>query len=74
MQRQPDEACLLPLCPVQIINDAEWDQLSMMQSRVLSQPNNMRQSLDNCIALIDDSKQQEQAGKVAAELFEFVDR
>lgn len=65
---------LYHVCFVQIINDAEWDQLSMMQSRVLSQPNNMRQSLDNCIALIEDSKQQEQAGKVAAELFEFVDR
>ncbi|MEW5313376.1 MAG: hypothetical protein WDW38_004947 [Sanguina aurantia] len=58
----------------EIINNAQWDQLDMMQSRVQRQPNNLRQSLDNCIGLIEDSRQQEKAGEVAAQLFEYVDR
>lgn len=56
-----------------IIEDAQWDQLRLVVSRIERTPNNARQNLDNVVALIEDTKTAEKARVLAAELFEYLD-
>lgn len=56
----------------QIIQDAEWDQLRLVLSRVQGTPNNAQQNLNNVVALLDDSNTRSKAQKLAFEINDYL--
>ncbi|EFJ42976.1 hypothetical protein VOLCADRAFT_83434 [Volvox carteri f. nagariensis] len=71
---------LVPLLRIQellvdcraIIEDADWDQLRQALSRIEGPPNNVRQNLDNIIALIPEAKTATRVQELSADLYEYL--
>ncbi|GIL72877.1 hypothetical protein Vretifemale_3169 [Volvox reticuliferus] len=71
---------LVPLLRIQellgecrtIIEVADWDQLRQALSRIEGPPNNVRQNLDNVIALIPEAKTASRAQELSADLYEYL--
>lgn len=57
-----------------IIEDVAWDQLRQALARIEGPPNNVRQNLDNIIALVPDTKTASRAQQLSADLYEYLRR
>lgn len=56
----------------EVVDDANWEQLRLILSRISGNPNNARENVGAVIALLGDAKTSEKARAIANEFYEFL--
>ncbi len=56
-----------------IIEDANWEQLRLVLSRVLGTPNDAKENMFNCVAYIEDGKVAQKADDMVGEFLDYID-
>ncbi|KAJ9527316.1 hypothetical protein QJQ45_025536 [Haematococcus lacustris] len=57
----------------EVVEDGQWDQLRTVLDRIQGNPNNVRDNLDNVVALLPDSSARSNAQKLEFDIIEYLD-